>query len=196
MMEPGPENEIWMRFISGDHQAFSELYDQYADVLYAFGRRYTPDHGLVRDCIHDLFIDLHNYRQSLAEHVNVKFYLLKSFRRKLYAAHRKATILHMDRWTSDDSFGMNAFVFSIEHDIIVDEKQREILQHLSAEINLLPDRQREILYLRFNEDLDYEEIASMMQISVPTCRTFIYRALKQLRSKLEFGAILLIICWS
>lgn len=183
-----------MRFISGDHKAFSELYDQYADVLYAFGRRYTPDHDLVKDCIHDLFIDLHSYRQSLAPNANVKFYLLKSFRRKLHAAHRKATVL-FDRWGSDESFGMNAFAFSIEHDMIVDEKQREILQQLAAEINLLPDRQREILYLRFNEDLDYEEIASIMQISVPTCRTFIYRALKQLRGKLEFGAILLIICW-
>lgn len=182
-----------MRFISGDHKAFSELYDQYADVLYAFGRRYTPDHDLVKDCIHDLFIDLHGYRQSLAANVNVKFYLLKSFRRKLYAAHRKATVL-FDRWGSDD-FGMNAFEFSIEHNIIVDEKQREMMHHLAAEINQLPDRQREILYLRFNEGLDYEEIASMMQISVPTCRTFIYRALKQLRGKLEFGAMLLIVCW-
>lgn len=195
MTHTEPENDLWNRFISGNLAAFSELYDRYADVLYAFGKRYSVDSDLVKDCIHDLFLDLHTYRGSLAKEVNVKFYLLKSFRRKLHAAHRKSSLLQFDSWNSDESFGMNAFSFSVEHDIIIDEKQREILDHLAAEINQLPDRQKEILYLRFNQDLDYEEIASMMQISVPTCRTFIYRALKQLHGKLEFGSVLLILCW-
>jgi RNA polymerase sigma factor (sigma-70 family) len=193
MTHSDPDYDTWLSFISGDPDAFSVLYDRYADVLYAFGMRYSTDHDLVRDCIHDLFIDLHSYRKNLAREVNVKFYLLKSFRRKLHAAHRKFSILRFDRWNTEDSLAINAFAFSIEQELIMDEKEREILQQLAREINLLPDRQREILYLRFHQDLDYEEIASIMQISVPTCRTFIYRALKQLRGKLEFGAILLIL---
>ncbi|CAG5068435.1 RNA polymerase sigma factor FliA [Dyadobacter sp. CECT 9623] len=190
-----PENELWKSFISGDQQAFSQLYDQYSDSLFAFGMRYTTDDDLVKDCIHDLFIDLHSYRSGLSREVNVKFYLLKSFRRKLHAAHRKSSIFSIDRWNADESFGMNAFSFSIEHEIIMDESQREILQQLASEINQLPDRQREILYLKYNQDLDYDQIAAIMQISVPTCRTFIYRALKQLRGKLEFGSFLLVFCW-
>ncbi|GGN01216.1 DNA-directed RNA polymerase sigma-70 factor [Dyadobacter beijingensis] len=195
MVHSEPDHDIWLRFISGDPEAFSGLYDQYAGVLYAFGMRYSTDRDLVKDCIHDLFIDLHAYRKNLAQDVNVKFYLLKSFRRKLHAAHRKSSLLSFDRWNSDDNMAIHAFDFGIEQEMITDEKEREVLQHLAAEINLLPDRQREILYLRFHQDLDYEEIAAIMQISVPTCRTFIYRALKQLRGKLEFGAILLILCW-
>ncbi|KQS31252.1 RNA polymerase sigma factor [Dyadobacter sp. Leaf189] len=190
-----PETELWERFVSGDQQAFSQLYDQFSDSLFAFGMRYTTDDDLVKDCIHDLFIDLHSYRTGLSQEVNVKFYLLKSFRRKLYAAHRKATRLRLDRWNADDTFGMNAFAFSIEQEIIIDEGQRELMQQLAAELNQLPERQREILYLRYNQNLDYDQIAAVMQISVPTCRTFIYRALKQLRGKLEFGSVILIFCW-
>ncbi|MCF2487053.1 RNA polymerase sigma factor [Dyadobacter sp. CY347] len=196
MTDIDPGNDLWERFISGSSSAFSELYDAYTDILYKFGMRYTDDSELVKDCIHDLFIDLHTYRGNLAKQVNVKFYLLKSFRRKIHAAHRKSSLLNFNRWNSDDTFGVNAFAFSIEHEMIVDEKQREMLDHLAIEINQLPERQREILYLRFNQDLEYEEIASMMQISVPTCRTFIYRALKQLRGKLEFGSIALIFYWA
>ena len=103
-------------------------------------------------------------------------------------------MLRFDRWDTEDSLAINTFSFSVEEEMIISEKERETLQHLAAEINLLPDRQREILYLRFHQDLDYDEIAAIMQISVPTCRTFVYRALKQLRGKLEFGAILLIMC--
>lgn len=193
MTHTEPDHDTWIRFISGDSDAFSLLYDRYSDVLYAFGRRYSSDHDLVKDCIHDLFIDLHGYRRNLAGEVNVKFYLLKSFRRKLHAAHRKSSLLSFDRWSGDDSFAINAFSFSIEQELIGDEREREILQNLAVEINQLPDRQREILYLRFHQNLGYDEIAAIMQISVPTCRTFIYRALKQLRGKLEFGAILLIL---
>ncbi|MCE7071358.1 sigma-70 family RNA polymerase sigma factor [Dyadobacter sp. CY327] len=195
MTDIDPGNDLWERFISGSSSAFSELYDAYTDVLYKFGMRYSADSDLVKDCIHDLFIDLHSYRGSLAKEVNVKFYLLKSFRRKLHAAHRKSSLLNFNSWQADETFGINAFAFSAEHEIIVDEKQREMLDHLALEINQLPERQREILYLRFNQDLDYEEIASMMQISVPTCRTFIYRALKQLRGKLEFSSIALFFYW-
>lgn len=195
MGQSAPGDDTWQRFIYGDPDAFSQLYDAYSDVLYAFGMRYTVDRDLVKDCLHDLFIDLHTYRRNLASDVNVKFYLLKSLRRKLHAAHRKSSLLSFDRWNADDPLTINAFDFGIEHDLIMDEREREILETLTAEINQLPDRQREILYLRFYQDLDYEEIAAIMQISVPTCRTFIYRALKQLRGKLEFGAILLILCW-
>ncbi|SEJ09015.1 RNA polymerase sigma factor, sigma-70 family [Dyadobacter sp. SG02] len=194
MTHSDPDHDTWLRFISGDPDAFSKLYDQYADVLYAFGMRYSTDRDLVKDCIHDLFIDLHGYRKNLAQDANVKFYLLKSLRRKLHLAHRKSSMLRFDRWDTEDSLAISAFTFSIEQELIMDEKEREILQHLAAEINRLPDRQREILYLRFHQDLDYDEIAAIMQISVPTCRTFVYRALKELRGKLEFGAIFLIMC--
>lgn len=190
MKETEVENTLWERFTLGDQSAFGSLYDQYSDVLYSFGLRYTSDKELIKDCIHDLFIDLHHYRSGLAKEVNVKFYLLKSLRRKLNNAHRKASVFSLQGWNSDETLPISTFTFSIEHEMIMDENQRDILHALALEINQLPDRQREILYLKFNHDLDYEEIAAIMQISVPTCRTFIYRALKQLRGRLEIVYIL------
>jgi RNA polymerase sigma factor (sigma-70 family) len=186
------DNDLWTEFISGSQSAFSHIYDRYADVLYAFGLRYTSDGEMVKDCIHDLFIDLHQYRSGLASEVNVKFYLLKSFKRKLHAACRKSSLVSLNGWGAEESIPIAAFSFSIEHDIILDEKQREMLHLLATHINLLPDRQREILYLKFTHNLEYEEIASIMQISVPTCRTFVYRALKELRGKLELTSMLLL----
>lgn len=192
MVTKDSDAELWELFTSGSQLAFSRLYDSYADTLYAFGLRYTSDKDMVKDCIHDLFIDLHHYRDGLAKDVNVRFYLLKSFKRKLHAANKKASILSLNGWNPEESIPISSFSFSVEQEIISDEKQREMLQMLAAQINQLPERQREILYLKFTHDLDYEQIASIMQISVPTCRTFVYRALKELRGKLELSVILLI----
>ena len=195
MVTKDSDAELWELFTSGSQSAFSRLYDSYADTLYAFGLRYTSDKDMVKDCIHDLFIDLHHYRDGLAKDVNVRFYLLKSFKRKLHAASKKSSILSLNGWDPEESIPISSFSFSVEQEIISDEKQREMLHMLAAQINQLPERQREILYLKFTHDLDYEQIASIMQISVPTCRTFVYRALKELRGKLELSAILLIM-WS
>lgn len=187
------DTKLWELFISGNQLAFSQLYDSYSDTLFTFGMRYTTDRDMVKDCIHDLFIDLHNYRSGLAKEVNVRFYLLKSFKRKLISTAKKSSMFTLNGWVEDDHIPMSVFTFSIEQEIIQNESQLEILSALAIQINQLPERQREALYLKFNHDLDYQEIATIMQISVPTCRTFIYRALKELRGKLELSVILLIL---
>jgi RNA polymerase sigma factor (sigma-70 family) len=192
-MDVQAETELWTEFLSGNRTAFSQLYDRYADVLFSFGLRYSSDRDLVKDCIHDLFIDLHHYRAGLAREVNIRFYLLKSLRRKLEQAHRKSALFRHETWENESVLAISPFSFSIEDEIITDESQKELLQSLAEEVNRLPERQREILYLRFRHDFDYEQIASLMQISVPTCRTFIYRALKQLRGKLELLTLLFLL---
>lgn len=191
MIEKDSDIDMWRLFIAGNQLAFSQLYDRYADTLYAFGLRYTSDRDTVKDCIQDLFIDLYHYRSGLAKEVNVRFYLLKSFKRKLVATGKKSSIFTLNGWTEEDGASVSVFSFSIEQQIIHDESQRELLEMLAIQINKLPERQREILYLKFNHDLDYEQIATIMQISVQTCRTFVYRALKVLRGRLELSVILL-----
>jgi RNA polymerase sigma factor (sigma-70 family) len=193
MIVKDSDTDLWELFTSGSQSAFSQLYDIYADTLYAFGLRYTSDRDMVKDCIHDLFIDLHHYREGLAKNVNVRFYLLQSFKRKLHAASKKSSVFSLNGWEAEDSLPISSFSFSVEQEIIHDEKQREMLQMLASQINQLPERQREILYLKFTHDLDYDQIASIMHISVPTCRTFVYRALKELRGKLELSVIFLIL---
>ena len=180
------DDQLWSNFISGSQEAFKELYNRYSDILFSFGMRYTTDRELVKDCVHDVFIDLHNYRFTLAEEVSVRFYVLKSFRRKLTKMLRKTASFGFASFKNGAyELSIGEFSSSVEEDIIGDEQSREMLASLSFELNLLPARQREILYLRFKHDLEYDEIANMMQISVPTCRTLVYRGVRQLRQKLS-----------
>lgn len=183
----------WIAWIEGDECAFKDLYAQYADILFSFGLRYTPDRDLVKDAIHDLFVDLHKYRKSLSLQVNVKGYLFSSLKRKIVSVLKKhqqeAGFEH-----SDLSFYIS---YGHEDSIILKESERELRGRLQRELNLLPDRQREVLYLRFHSELSYEEIAVFMNISVATCRTLVYRALKQLResigSRASFSYVLLLL---
>lgn len=182
-MKPGArkDQDIWNNFIGGSQEAFRELYEQHTDLLYAFGLRYTQDAELLKDCIHDLFVDLHTYRRNLSPAVNIRYYLLRSLKRKMNAAFKKAS--------RDPGPGFSQGEFSLvcsaEETLLADEQQRETLRLLAVEMNRLPSRQKEAVYLKFHQELDYEEVAALMKISVPTCRTLVYRAIKQLRQNLK-----------
>ncbi|WP_291906559.1 sigma-70 family RNA polymerase sigma factor [Chitinophaga sp. CB10] len=177
------ENTLWKSIIAGEQPAFKMLYEAYVDLLYAYASRYTKDKEVILDCIHDLFIDLHTWRRNLATEVNVRYYLLSSMRRKLLTAAKKAsrTSLQGDMM----QFSVDFETESVQSAIIATEQEQQLYRQLAKHLNQLPARQKEIIYLKYHCDLSYEEIAAIMQISVPTCRTLAYRAIKQMRQAMD-----------
>nr|WP_295877411.1 sigma-70 family RNA polymerase sigma factor [uncultured Chitinophaga sp.] len=185
------EETLWNNVIAGDQQAFRVLYEASADMLYAYALRYFPDKEMIMDCIHDLFTDLYLQRRNLARQVNIRFYLLVSFRRKLNASLKKNArfSLQADMTQAESYFQLNFEANDAQSRIIAAEEQQGALHRLAAEMNKLPARQKEILYLKYNCELSYEEVARLMQISVPTCRTLAYRAIRQLRQDMPVTTI-------
>ncbi len=175
------ETALWNAIREGDRVAFKVLYETYANVLFRYGLRYFKEEDTVKDCIHDLFVDLHRYHRNLSPTVNIRFYLLGAYRRKLHEARKKAAMLRL----GEDGEAAFMIEYDREHHIIADEQQRQTLRQLSAALDRLPVRQKEVLYLRFNCGLCYEEVAEVMKISIPTCRTLAYRAFQQLREQLQ-----------
>lgn len=171
--------DLWTSFIDGDADALNLLYKAYIDTLYSFGLRFTEDPELVKDSIQDLFVDLFKYHKTLAVEVNVKSYLLTSLKRKIYLVLKKKA-------TEANHIFELPFLLtnSVEDQIIDCENQSELLKKLNKQLELLPSRQKEALYLRFNAELEYEEIAGIMNISLETCRTLVYRGIKQLRERM------------
>jgi len=184
------QKEAWQNFIAGDSFAFKLIYENQIDGLFDYGCRYTPDHALIKDCIQDLFVELNHYRSSLSPEVNVKAYLFTSLRRKLFNQIQKSpnTVDIEDvRFTPFFSIDTNAEIRIIEK-----EQSNELVRRLNLELKKLTSKQQEVLYLKFNAELSYDEIAKAMQISVPTCRTLVYRAIKQLRIKMESSSMLVL----
>ena len=183
------EGFLWKCFIQGDDEAFASIYELYIDILYAYGKRYTADEDLLLDCVQETFVDIYKYRASLAPEVNIKFYLFSSLKRKLFRSIKK-NHLQQDQLQSYEYVNSGSFTldFSAEEMLIHSEEHAECLKRLTCEMNLLPAKQKEILYLRFTASLEYEQIAVLMNISVSSCRTQVYRAIKQLRQNLESTA--------
>jgi RNA polymerase sigma-70 factor, ECF subfamily len=63
--------------------------------------------------------------------------------------------------------------------------QVELLGEIEKAITLLPDTQRMALVLRRYEELRYEEIAEVLDLSVPAVKSLLFRARTELRERLK-----------
>lgn len=179
-----PENRevvIWDRVKIGDTVALGELYDLYVEVLFSFGMQRSTDRNYVMDCIHDLFLDLYKYRSNLAKTDNIRSYLFTSLKRKINRKYGKKVIpVDLDYPVMDQILLKNA-TSSREQEMIHIERTNEQKDQLAKALNTLTEKQKRGLFLRFDENKSYEEIAKILGVSVETARTLIYRALKALR---------------
>ncbi|MBN1259587.1 MAG: sigma-70 family RNA polymerase sigma factor [Anaerolineae bacterium] len=64
---------------------------------------------------------------------------------------------------------------------------RETHERLYTEINALPDHYRRVLALRHGEGLSYQEIANRLHVPVSDVKSWLFRARKRLKERLEPG---------
>ena len=181
------ENEsiLWSRIKRGNIEALSELYLIHADLLFDYGTKLTADDSIVMDCIHDLFLDLFKYRKKLCNPINIKFYLLKSLKRKIVCQNQTNLVLISPE---DDFYGAyyKNLDTTIEEQIIQSETEVVLKTSLMGALKALTGKQRTMIAMRFNQNKSYEEIAVEMNISIESARTNIYRSLKRLRQNLRY----------
>lgn len=170
--------EKWALFKKGDEGAFSFIYSEYSESLYRYGLKFTPDTSLVEDAMHDLFAELLKNRKKLGTTDNILFYLLKSFKRKLlrkiYTEKRYDVKEEMEDYRFD-------VTWSAEHELILEEDSEKKSKLLAQALKKLTPRQKEAIYLRFTKELDYKEVAGLMDISVEACRNLISKAISTLK---------------
>ncbi|MDR2497761.1 MAG: sigma-70 family RNA polymerase sigma factor [Tannerellaceae bacterium] len=162
-------------------QDIDAVYKAHANALFSYALSLGFDRETSMDAIHDVFCKLCAERDALAAVVNMRFYLLRSLKNRLLdlCKRKRETIgLPLEKLAEDLPFDLHA---TVEDELIAHEEQELAARRVNELLATLTDRQREIVYLRYSEGLDYEEIARLMSISAPACRKLMHKALKGLR---------------
>ncbi len=175
--------ELWQELKQGKEEAVTQIMQYYYADLYQYSLKIFGDTELSKDCIQEIFMEIWTKREKLADVQYIKPYLFKSLRRKIFY-HKNQKKKELDLEIEFD------VVFSHEDFLIqelnLQEKQAKLIQAL----NQLSKRQREAIYLRFYEGLNYEQIAEIMGITHQPLYNLIYKSLKLLR---EYMSLLLLI---
>ncbi len=186
-LTPAGHTQLWNDFRDGNPKAFSRLYDLFAADLYRYGYNLVRNKMLVEDCLHELFLHLHQNRQRLGPTDNIRFYLYRAMRRRLFDTVDR--LVKLD--SADYHFeGADFQIQSHEQTLVENEFAHQQQQLMLAELNRLPKRQKEILYLVYMKGLSYPQAAEVMDIALKSVYNTINVALTTLRAQLRpsFGA--------
>lgn len=184
------DKKIWNDFRKGENYALSHIYYQHVQMLFRYGKKFSNDDGLIKDTIHDLFIDLIKTRANLGETDNIQFYLFKAFRRKLVRNIKK---INLTFFITDEKLPEPKIAYSFELELIEKEEltQKEVL--MKKALSKLSPKQREILFYRYTCDFEYNQICEIMQLNYDSARKQVFRALKALKEVLAGRDIFLLL---
>ena len=178
-----PSDEILFQYVRfDDSNAFSELYNRYVRQLYNYGYRLCGDKALVQDAVQDVFIEIWNRKQNLGEVKNAKAYLLSCVRRKISLVAKPET--EANSYTRLCSVDESPYEQPMEDMTVSEENLGQMVRCIRSQLESLPKREHECVHLRFFEDLSYEEIAQVMNITPQSARNMVGKALARLRQSL------------
>lgn len=180
------DSELLIQLKNGSHSAYTDIYNRYFHLMYIFAYKKLRDEELAKDFVQELFINLWNKRESLAETGKLSSYLYISIRSRIldYFAHQKVQIKYLD-------FLKNYQITANEKtDHIIREK--EMANYIEKQIQALPKKMRQIFELSRKEYLTHKEIAERLETSEHNISKQIANALKIFRTK--FTGIFLTCC--
>ncbi len=172
------ENDIllWSRFKNGDEESFVSIFKNYYSDLFNYGCKITGDISVVEDCIQDLFIDLWRSNNK-AEIISLNAYLFTAFKFKLLKSINKSGKII----SFNDGLHENDFEISKEMLLINAQENKEMTLKIFSAMQQLSSRQKEIIYLKFYQELSYEEISAVMKINYQAVRNLVYQSIKVLK---------------
>ncbi|MGQ8870781.1 RNA polymerase sigma factor [Paenibacillus sp. TSA_86.1] len=171
-----PEEELIQRIIDGDKQLFSVLVDRYKNKVYGIMRGMGASHPDAQDLAQDTFIRIYRYLPTRRAG--------SSFSAWVYSIAVNIMRDHMRKrkpvMTADQKID-SVSEETPEKRLLHKEMQREIHRQLEQ----LPETYRLVLLLKYTNELSYEEIATITDMSDAQVRNALYRGKKMLRKQME-----------
>lgn len=189
MNVPTPDHiSLFTKFKEGDDNAYAFFYQCYINDLYAYGISLGGEKEIVKDAVQDIFLKIYFDKKDFASIDHLKYFLLRSLKNRLYNIYKSKAVSTTTDISEDV---LNFSITTTVLDCIIDEEDRTLIkQQVDDLLSKLTSRQKEAIYLRFMQELEYEEIAEIMDMTPHAARKLISRSMKRLRDDEQ----LLLIC--
>ncbi|QNK63527.1 sigma-70 family RNA polymerase sigma factor [Pedobacter sp. PAMC26386] len=165
--------------------AFDELYKRFVKTLTGYGLRLTDDIQIIEDSLHDVFVWIWTNRHKFEIQYSLKSYLIKSVRttiiHKLKKEQKNVSTDFVD--TEEELLNDSSSYNSVESEFILKESHKSTAKMVLAMLETLSPKQKELIHLRYYQELSFKEIASLLNISIKGCYKLMARAIDGLRQK-------------
>jgi RNA polymerase sigma-70 factor (ECF subfamily) len=170
------ERLLVVRAQTGDEAAFAELVERFSPRLRYFLRKLLASTTDAEDALQDVWLDVFRSLPRLADPQALVAWLYRIARDRAFGRLRKSRRVEqqLDEVRVVDTTAADEGDFSPED-----------AARIHAALDELPTEQREVLVLRFLEDMSYEQIAGVVGCQLGTVRSRIHYAKRALRKVLE-----------
>lgn len=177
------------RLQAGEKTAFRELVRRHQDKVFRLAMRLTRDESRAQDAMQDAFLQVYRKIGQFQEQsafttwlyritVNAALMRMRSEKR-----HRESSLDEASpRYTEQGEIAEPVDDWSAAVDD--DAANRELAKYAAQAVDELPDTYRSVFLLRELEDLSTEDVAQILDLTVPTVKTRLHRARLALRKAL------------
>ncbi|QHV98380.1 RNA polymerase sigma factor [Spirosoma endbachense] len=178
--------QLWQEYRAGDMYALAKIMQSYYADLFHWGMRLHGDREFVKDCIQELFVNLWKMQASINSVGNVRSYLLVVLKTRILRELSKKQATHQSALSDEYSFSVE---FAADIRLIEEENEIYQIRKLEHVINHLPERQKELIYLRFYQNLSFEQIADIMHLGRQSVYNLLHKSLDSLRKNWSVNTI-------
>ena len=157
---------------TGDADAFAAIVAGHEAMVFSLAYHFFNDRGRAEEIAQDVFLQLYRNLDSIESPSHLVHWLRQVATRRCIDQMRRSRLRAVSLETIEDVETNDR-----PADPLLDRKVREL-------IAALPETQRIIVTLRYQEDLDPSEICRIVEMPVNTVKSHLHRALQTLRRKL------------
>jgi RNA polymerase sigma factor (sigma-70 family) len=163
-----------------DEKALEHLFQSYYNRLFRMSLKLHPDSELAKECIQEVFNDLWNYRKTLAEIDSFEAYLKTALKRRIF---KELTRLRKKKAKDEASFSEQEIEVPSWEEVIIEQQAQNVDQEkIRSLIDQLSPRQKEIVVLKYFEEMSYAQIADRTGLQTDTIYKILHEAIKRMKS--------------
>ena len=175
------DQELVKKYINGDNYSFEVLLNRHKNRVFAFIMSKIKNKDLSEDIFQDTYVKVVNSLQKGKYNEEGKFlpWVMRIAHNLVIDHFRKQKKMHMVRSNND----FDIFDIIKDDSINVDDRliRDQIFNDLRVLINLLPKDQKEVLKMRYFEEMSFKKIAEYFDVSINTALGRMRYALINLR---------------
>jgi len=161
------------RACAGDPPAFAELVRDHQGMVFSIAYHYLQDRSLAEDLAQEVFLELYQNLGRIQSAAHLTFWLRRvTANRCIDYGRRKLRRRELALEDTPEPAASDSPVDPL------------LSQRLQQGLAALPDRQRMVVILRFQEGLGPAEIAEALEMPVNTVKSTLHRSLEELRKGL------------
>jgi len=181
--------EVMLRVAAGDDGAFDYLVEKFRRPMVSFMYRMTRNQGIAEELAQEVFLRVYRSRHTYAASAKFTTWLYR-IATNLAVNHARDTKYERPENTvnidePDTETGLTVDVadrrLNAEQVILRRERLAAIRKHVEA----LPERQQAAVLMHKYQEMDYKQIAEVLNLSESATKSLLFRAYETLREKLR-----------